>query len=265
MNSEDFFHLLTKEYKLILAQSQHHIDEIKKIRTTVFTTKYGVDVKKEENKHYLFNQDDEQSFNYLLYHIATKTYIGTVRNFFINSKTTNKLLPMQKYVNIEDFMQILPIVEISRGALIKSLPSHQKYSALQLRTILTYGLMIATRINFFLYKYSMIFSIMEPSLHRILKRQKVNFIQIGKEVDYYGMVTPYAIERTKLLQDTEKSMGEITRYYLKELCQNPNSFWEFIDNNPYLERSDIQLDRICKLFEEHGDDVDLSLLIGDEI
>ena len=39
-------------------------------------------------------------------------------------------------------------------------------------------------------------------------------------------------------------MGQLTRYYLKELCKNPESFWQFIDNNPYLERSDIQLDRI---------------------
>ncbi|HHD78357.1 MAG TPA: hypothetical protein ENK98_01760 [Epsilonproteobacteria bacterium] len=78
------------------------------------------------------------------------------------------------------------------------------------------------------------------------------------------MCVPYAIEREKLLQDTEKTMGTITRHYLKALCQNPDAFWEFIDNNPYLERSDIQLDRICQLFKEHGDNVDLSLLLGED-
>ena len=105
---------------------------------------------------------------------------------------------------------------------------------------------------------------MEPSLHHILKRQNVNFKQISKSIDYYGMRIPYAIERTKLLRDTEENMGKLTRYYLKELCQNPEPFWQFIDNNPYLERSDIQLDRICQLFKEHGDDVDLELLLGEK-
>ncbi len=90
----------------------------------------------------------------------------------------------------------------------------------------------------------------------------MNFKQIGEPVEYYGIRTPYAIERKELLSDTEETMGEITRYYLKKLCKNSDSFWQFIDNNPYLERSDIQLDRICKLFEEYGDDADLSLLLG---
>lgn len=174
---------------------------------------------------------------------------------------------MQKDGGVQDIGHIintLPIVEISRGALIQNLPLHQKYSALQLRTLLTYGLMIATRINFLLYPCEMVFSIMEPSLHRILHRQNVNFEQIGEPVDYYGMRTPYGIERKKLLQDTEETMEAITRHYLKALCQNPDAFWEFIDNNPYLERSDIQLDRICQLFKEHGDNVDLSLLLGED-
>lgn len=124
-------------------------------------------------------------------------------------------------------------------------------------------LMIATRLNLFLYNYSTVYSVMEPSLDRILKRQGVKFKQIGEPVEYYGIRTPFAIERKKLLSDTEETMGEITRYYLKKLCQNPESFWQFIDKNPYLKRSDIQLDRICELFNEHGDDVDLSLLLDE--
>ena len=57
-------------------------------------------------------------------------------------------------------------------------------------------------------------------------------------------------------------MGQLTRHYLKELCKNSESFWQFIDNNPYLERSDIQLDRICQLFKEFGDDVSMEDLLG---
>jgi hypothetical protein len=150
-----------------------------------------------EAKWYLFSQDDEQSFIYLLKHNATGKYVGTVRVFFINSHTPIQKLPMQKDGHIQDIdhlMQVLPIVEISRGTLIQDLPHCNDLSALQLRTILTYGLMIATRINFILYPNSMVFSIMESSLHYILKRQGVNFEQISDTVNYYGQRTPYAIE-----------------------------------------------------------------------
>ena len=59
-------------------------------------------------------------------------------------------------------------------------------------------------------------------------------------------------------------MGVVTRYYIKELCQKPEKLWDFIDNNPYLERSDIHLDKICKLFNKYGDDVDLALLLAED-
>jgi len=76
---------------------------------------------------------------------------------------------------------------------------------------------------------------------------------------------PYTINTKVLLNETESIMGKMTNHYLKRLCESPDAFWKFIDNNPYLERSDIQLDRICQLFQEHGDDVDISLLLGEEV
>ena len=267
MLSKDFFTLLTQEYSIKLATSSKDFQAVKEVRKEVFSHKYNMTPTLLESKGYLFSKDDQQSFLYLLRHNSSNTYVGTVRVFFINIHTDITKLPMQKDGGVKDIEHLtnrLPIVEISRGALIQNLPYHQKYSALQLRTILTYGLMITTRINFLLYPCKIVFSIMEPSLHRILKRQQVNFTQAGIPVEYYGIRTPFAIERKKLLQDTEETMGAITRHYLKELCKNPDAFWEFIDNNPYLERSDIQLNRICQLFKEHGDDVDLSLLLGDE-
>ena len=267
MHSEDFFNLSTQEYSIKLATSSQDFQAVKEVRQEVFSHKYNMAPTLLENKGYLFSNGDMQSFIYLLKHISTNTYVGTVRVFFVNSHTNIMQLPMQTDGNVQDIEHLtnsLPVIEISRGALIQNLPSHTQYSALQLRTILTYGLMITTRIIFLLYPCKMVFSIMEPSLHRILKRQKVNFKQIAKPVELCGIRTPYGIERERLLQDTEETMGGITRHYLKELCQNPDSFWEFIDNNPYLERSDIQLDRICQLFKEHGDDVDLSLLLGED-
>jgi hypothetical protein len=42
-------------------------------------------------------------------------------------------------------------------------------------------------------------------------------------------------------------------------------FWSFIDNNPYLERSDMQLDNICKLFKENGNNITLSQLLDEKI
>ena len=270
MHNKEVIDLLTKEYSIKLAVTSQDFQAVKEIRKKVFSQKYNMSPESLEKKGYLFSQADIQSFIYLLLHNTTNTYIGTVRIFFINKTTPILKLPMQKDGNvhddvIENIMHTFPICEISRLALENMLPSYKNYSELKLRTYLSMLLMISTRLNLFLYHQNTVFAIMEPSLHRILKRQHVNFKQIGEPVDYYGMHTPFGIERKALLSDTEETMGTITRHYLKALCQNPDAFWRFIDNNPYLERSDIQLERICQLFKEYGDDVPLSLLIGEEL
>jgi len=268
MQPKQIFDLLTQEYSIILATTENDFQIVKDIRRTVFSTKYSMSSEVLESKGYLFSQDDIQSFIYLLRHNSTNNYIGTVRVFFINKQTPVQQMPMQKDGNvkeIETLTQELPICEISRLALSNELPENENFSSLRLRTYLSLALMTATRINFFIYHYSKIFAIMEPSLQRILKRQGVYFEQIGDAVDYYGLVFPFVIKKDNFLvegEKTEETMGKLTRYYLKQLCKNPDSFWQFIDNNPYLKRSDIQLDRICKLFKEYGDDVDMSLLLG---
>jgi len=267
MHYDHVFDLLTKEYTFVLAKNAQDFKAVKKVRSDVFEHRYSIYPELQNAKWYLFSEEDKQSFIYLLRHNDSNTYVGTVSIFFINKHTPIKTLPLLKsgeIQNINNYTNTYPIVEISRGALIQNLPPHNIYSALKLRTMLTYGLMVSTRINFFLYHYSNVFSIMERPLHHILARQRVNFEQIGKEVDYYGKRTPYYIDRIKLLNNTEETMGKITKYYLKQLCQNPEPFWQFIDNHPYLERSDIHLDEICELFKTYGDDADLSVLFDEK-
>ena len=267
---EKAFHLLTKDYSIVLATTQKDLQAVKDIRAEVFVSRLDTSLALLESRNFLLNKEDEQSFIYLLQHNATKKYVGSIRVIFINKHTPVQNIPMQrdgKVEGIEYLTKELPICEISRLALIKSLPEHKDFSMSQLRTLLSMALMNATRINFFLYHYSRIFAIMERSLHRILKRQHVAFEPIGDAVDYYGVRFPFVIKKEDFLiagKKTEGTMGQLTRYYLKELCKDPESFWEFIDNNPYLERSDIHLDRICQLFKKHGDDVDLSILLEDQ-
>ena len=266
---DKILHLLTQEYTLVLATSKEDFLSVKKLRREILLPRYGTFATIEDEEHFLFNKDDDQSFIYLLLHNATQTFVGTVRVFFVNTSTPIQELPMQKYGHVEGIGHLtkdLPICEISRLALIRTIPEHQDFSMPQLRTLLSMALMSATRINFFIYHYSKIFAIMKHSLHRILKRQSVAFEPIGDAVDYHGMRFPFVIKKEDFLiagKKTEGTMGQLTRYYLKELCDNPESFWQFIDNNPYLERSDIHLDRISELFKEHGDDVAMDFLLGE--
>jgi len=261
------FHLLTEEYTIILAATQEHFHAVEAIRNDVVVNHYP-DI--EETKEYIFSQDDEQSFIYLLQHKATKKYVGSVRVFFANEHTPAQEIPMQKDLHIKDierFTQELPICEVSRFALIKNQIKHKDFSELRLRSYLSLALMCATRINFLLYHYSRIFAIMEHSLHHILKRQSVAFEPIGDAIDFHGIRFPFVIKKEDFItagEKTEGTMGQLTRYYLKKLCKDPESLWQFIDNNPYLERSDIYLVKINQLFETYGDDVDLALLLEDE-
>lgn len=258
------FHLLTVEYSLILATTQEHFQAVKDIRNDVIVNHYP-DV--EESKEYVFSQDDKQSFLYLLQHKETQRYVGSVRIFFANERTPSDKIPMEKDLHIKDIERLtqnLPICEVSRFALTHDQIKHDHFSELQVRTYLSLTLMCATRINFLLYHYAKMFAIMERSLHRILKRQSVAFSSIGDAIDFHGVRFPFVIKKEDLaiaIEKTEESMGKLTKYYLKELCNNPESFWQFVDNNPYLERSDIQLDRICQIFEEYGDDVSMRTLL----
>jgi len=270
MHSEQVLNLLTKEYTLLLATTPNHLKAVKEIRETVFSSKYSMSPETLNKIGFIFNEDDKQSFIYLLRDNFTKKYIGTVRIFFLNKDTPSKIIPMQKDAQVKDIGYLtkeLPICEVSRLALCNNLTEHKYFSTLQLRAYLSLLLMITTRVNFFLYHYKKIFAFMEPALQRILKRQGVIFESVGSGIDNYGVRFPFVIKKEDFLvagSKTEDAMGQITRYYLKELCKNPESLLQFIDKNPYLKRSDIQLDRICKLFIEYGDNVDLELLLKDK-
>jgi len=252
---------LTQEYSLHLVTTQEEFEAVKRLRSEVLNHKYAIYPELKNSQWYLHNSDDCQSFHYLLQHNQSQKYVGTVRIFFINKDTPLQRMPMQKECHIKTLSPHFPIGEISRFILSKHLIPHEHFNELQLRTYLSLALMIAVRINAFLYRYSTLYSIMEPTLQRILQRQNAYFEPIGEAVEYYGIRLPYAINREKLLYDTEENVGNITRYYLKKLCQNPQKFWYFIDNHPYLKRSNMQLEKISSLFERYHDTPPISSLL----
>ena len=267
MSNEQIFIFLTQDYSLIHATTNEELYYVQELRKEVFSKKFNLSIDTLEEEGYIFNEEDAQSFIYLLKHNPSNTYVGTVRVFFINPVTPIQDLSMQrigKVKNIDTYTKKTPLAEISRMCLKNNLPVHEKYSVLQVRTVLAYALMVMTRINFFLYPPNTIFSTMEPSLERILSRQNVFFEQIAEPVEFYGIRTPYAIERNKLLKDTETTMGAVTRYYLKLLCNNPNNFLNYIDENPYLSRSDIKLEKIHQLFSDYGENVSIELLLEEK-
>lgn len=261
------FHLLTEEYSLILATTEKDFEAVKKVRSDVFEHRYAQYPDLKRAKWFLFSQDDEQAFIYLLRHNETNTYVGSVRIFFVNEHTPVQTIPMQRDCKVKDIEKLtrdLPICEVSRLSLIHDQVAHDDFSELQLRTYLSLALMCATRLSFLLNNYEKMFAIMERSLHLILKRQSVAFTPIGDAVDYYGVRFPFVINKEDLslaIEKTEESMGALTKYYLLELCKNPDTFLQFIENNPYLERSDIHLDKICQIFKEHGKDISMKRLL----
>jgi hypothetical protein len=264
MIDTQILHLLTQEYTLVMAMDEKDIALVKEVRQKTLLPVYQHHAEIKDEDRFLYNEDDEQSFIYLLRHNPSGEYVGTIRVFFVNHRTPIRKIPMQMYGHVEGIESLVaqyPVCEISRLALAPNLPSYENISALRLRTYLTVGLMSTIGTNIFLYHSNNIFSIMEPALHRILKRQGINFHPIGPAVEYYGKRIPHMIKREELITESKDILGEITLFYLKELCRSPEKFWQFIDRHPYLERSDIHLDRICELFKLHGDAVDIPFLL----
>jgi N-acyl amino acid synthase of PEP-CTERM/exosortase system len=256
MNITNLFKLLTEKYSLKLVQNSYDIEQLKEVRQKVLLPKYEAQTHIEDIDKFLYNQDDEQSFIYILVHNPTKKPVGTIRIFFINNKTPIQKLPMQIYGGVDDidyYTQEKPICEISRLALIKDLPKdNDNISALKLRTMLTIGLQSAIAINMYMYDYKMVFSIMEPSLYRLLHRYGINFEAIGKEVDYFGPRIPHAIDRIKLMSEADKTLWQIALHYLKQLAQNPKEFITYIDNHPYLDIQELNLDRLQNIFKQNA-------------
>jgi len=252
MLNEKRFHFLTQEYQLKLVTSAEEIEALKEVRRATLVQRYQQVSPIQNEEEILFNDDDKQSFIYLLQHKKSQQYVGAVRLFFINSLTPLQRLPMESYgVNaIDDYTQEKPIAEISRGALIKELPSHPDFSGLEIRTMLTFNLMVATRLNMLLYPYKQLFCIMEPALHRILSRQNARLEQIGKPVEYYGLRTPYALSKEVLLKATHQSMDRLTKYYLNTLRSPTNPFYAFVKAHPYLKIEEIQsVERILNEYD----------------
>ena len=263
MKNLSALYLLTQEYSLHIAKTEYDINIVKQVRKEALLPAYQdlADITDEDT--FLYNKDDEQSFIYLLQHNATKRYVGTIRVFFVNDKTPIQKIPMQIYGNvkgIETFVSDHPVCEISRLALSPVIEPIEGISALRLRTYLTIGLMSAIGISAFLYPCKHVFAIMEPALHRILKRQGIDFEAVGPAVEYYGQRIPHMIERKLLIFGSKEILGEITLHYLAKLCQNPNDFWYFIDRHPYLDRSDIPLETICQYFKEVPEKISIPFL-----
>lgn len=256
-------HLLTQEYTLKLVMTQNDIEAVKQVRREALLPAYKNMADIQDESAFLYNKDDEQSFIYLLYHNTTQRYVGTIRVFFVNNKTPIQQIPMQIYGDVKGIETLVaehPVCEISRLALSPDIAPYEGVSALRLRTYLTIGLMSAIGITAFLYPCEHIFAIMEPALHRILKRRKLDFKAVGPAVEYYGARIPHLISRRDLILGSEEILGEITLFYLQRLCDRAEPFLKFIDAHPYLERSDISLDNLCTLFKQSKEEITVPFL-----
>ena len=263
MIDANIYHLLTQEYTLKLAITQQDIEAVKQVRKEALLPAYQNLADIQDEDAFLYNKDDEQSFIYLLYHNKTQRYVGTIRLFFVNDRTPIQQIPMQIYGHVKGVENLVaehPVYEVSRLALSPHIEPYGKLSALHLRTYLTIGLMSALGINAFIYPCEHIFAIMEPALHRILKRRNMNFEAIGPAVEYYGARIPHLISRKDLILRSEEIPRKITLHYLRKLCNTPEPFLTFIDTHPYLQRSDISLDHLCVLLEQSTEEDTISFL-----
>ena len=259
LQMKEVFTLLTQEYSIILATSDTHFKEVEKVRADAYFGRYAIE-DEETKKSVPSDEYDAQSFIYLLRHNPSGSYMGTVRIVFANGITPSKYLPLEKMEGIGDissYTRAKPIGEVSRLALCRELPKYKNFSALRLRSYLSMGLMSTIGINSFLYKYDSLFTLMESSLDRLLNRQGVAFRAIGESIELYGKRTPYTIKRDDLIQESKSILAQLSYYYTKELSEQPNAFNAYVDNHPYLNREDIQLDNLTKALEECSNEAEL--------
>jgi N-acyl amino acid synthase of PEP-CTERM/exosortase system len=227
---------MTQTYSLILATTQKEFNAVKALRKEVLLEKYKHFASIEDEEAFAWDSSDEQSFLYLLQHRETGRYVGTIRVFFVNSMTPISELPMEHYTHaprIKELKHHLPVCEISRFALSRNLANDRNGSALWTRIQLSQLLMVGIRLTVMIYPFNAIFAIMEHSLARLLRKHGAHFEQIGESVDYYGMRTPFFINRDKLLKDTLHGK-DISCFYLHYFMVETDMLDRFITQNPYI-------------------------------
>ncbi len=265
MSNEEVFELLTQKYTLVLASTPDEIEAVIQIRKDVFSKKLGLSSDILEKKGFLYGESDKQSFIYLLKENSTGNFIGTNRIFFVNELTPISVITKEIYShvdNIESLTKGVSICEISRFALLQNIEPCGELSGLQLRGYLSMALMATIGINIFLYSCDHIFATMERSLHRIIRRQNIIFKEIGDPVEYYGERIPYMIKRNDLIANAKEIFESLVLYYLHKICSDPDKLYNFIEKNPYLDYSHMQIDRLSYLFKKYGKDIRVSDLLS---
>jgi N-acyl amino acid synthase of PEP-CTERM/exosortase system len=73
------------------------------------------------------------------------------------------------------------------------------------------------------YGLSHCVALMEPSLDRLLRHFAIRFEKVGPPIDYGGLVYPYLLDISRMLEDLKREKPKIFSYFMEGLPEPPPS------------------------------------------
>lgn len=219
MNIAEHF---TQFLKPEVANTNELRDEVYRIRHNVYCEELAFEKVKAEGKEQ--DEFDPQSIFSMIKHKPSNTYTSCVR--VVKSANETELLPIEKYcIDAIQNQELHPsnfprheIAEISRlavkaefrrrktdrfrGSAIGAI-NEPTYSETELRCFpfIAIGLYMAAATMSMETGVKHVYVMMEPRLARSMKFVGINFVQLGKAIDYHGLRAPYYINPSIFMEN----------------------------------------------------------------
>ena len=228
-------------FEMVPAISDELRNEVYKLRYQVFCIENDFLNSEDYPDDLECDEFDQQSIHYLIRHRKSGDYAASTRLILPDANKSEKLFPLEKYCEIDNFAVMQPIDrkllgEVSRFCVSEAFKRRksdentlaaissdwQNYSKENDRRhfphIITFALIACCIKAGYENDIHYLYGTLEPPWLRFLSITGINFIKIGPLVDYHGERWPAVIKITDLLDSVAEKNPDIWNFLTNKGC-----------------------------------------------
>jgi len=239
-----------KYFRLEYANTTELIAQVHKIRYDVFCTELGLEDNCPEDVE--ADEFDTHSYHYLLKHLPSNKYAGTIRVVLPPNDRPELIIPIEKFCFEAVDSSIIDISNLPRGSFAEvsrlAVPSSfrkrvgeagkpyvvnsksqtdQNSNGRSNFPHIAIGLYLAAASLFTLKDLKYIFVMVEPRLARSMRRIGLHFEQMGDVIEYHGKRAPFYITPELLSEHLSPEVDKLYQHIKSEVRKGLN-----LEHNP---------------------------------
>lgn len=228
-------------FRIVYANTDVLLKQVYKIRYDVFCE----ELRLEENCPQDVEKDecDAYSYHFLLQHVHTSAYAGTVRFVLPPASRPDLLMPIEKYCSHAIDREIVDPSQLRRGTFgevsrlavparfrkragesgvshtVESPANSAGNKEKRLFPYISVGLYLASAACGILHNLDCSFVMIEPRLAIALRRVGIRFQKVGDVIDYHGLRAPHYIDREMLLNHLKPEVAGLFEHIREEISE----------------------------------------------